>query len=83
MLASAKTLNFGNGDPNSTSGYLVPGYYVFGKHNVDPKQIFKRTLNANHESNLMAVANGQLDVATFNSNSWDMMKEASQKSYLK
>lgn len=75
MLASAKTLNFGNGDPNSTSGYLVPGYYVFGKHNVDPKQIFKRTLNANHESNLMAVANGQLDVATFNSNSWDMMKE--------
>lgn len=75
MLANAKTLNFGNGDPNSTSGYLVPAYYVFGKHNVDPKQIFKRTLNANHESNLMAVANGQLDVATFNSNGWDMMKE--------
>ncbi len=75
MLANAKTLNFGNGDPNSTSGYLVPAYYIFGKHNVDPKQIFKRTLNANHESNLMAVANGQLDVATFNSNGWDMMKE--------
>lgn len=75
MLASASTLNFGNGDPNSTSGYLVPAYYVFGQHNVDAKQIFKRTLNANHESNLMAVANGQLDVATFNSNGWDMMKE--------
>lgn len=75
MLANAKALNFGNGDPNSTSGYLVPAYYIFGKHNVDPKQIFKRTLNANHESNLMAVANGQLDVATFNSNGWDMMKE--------
>ena len=25
MLANAKSLTFGNGDPNSTSGYLVPG----------------------------------------------------------
>ncbi len=25
MLKNAKNLNFGNGDPNSTSGFLVPG----------------------------------------------------------
>lgn len=31
MLANAKSLTFGNGDPNSTSGYLVPGYYVFAR----------------------------------------------------
>src|SRR3546814_15396 len=49
MLKNAKTLTFGNGDPNSTSGFLVPGYYVFAKNNVDAKQIFKRTLNASHE----------------------------------
>ncbi|MGO3859988.1 MAG: phosphonate ABC transporter substrate-binding protein [Neisseriaceae bacterium] len=75
MLAKAGELTFGNGDPNSTSGYLVPAYYLFGKNNVNAADIFKRTLNANHESNAMAVANKQLDVATFNSNGWEMMQE--------
>lgn len=75
LFAKAGELTFGNGDPNSTSGYLVPAYYLFGKNNVKATEIFKRTLNANHESNAMAVANKQLDVATFNSNGWDMMTE--------
>src|SRR5690606_22641100 len=43
MLAKASELSFGNGDPNSTSGFLVPGYYVFAKNNVDASRIFKRT----------------------------------------
>jgi phosphonate transport system substrate-binding protein len=67
VLARAKDLSFGNGDPNSTSGFLVPGYYVFAANKVDPKTIFKRTLNANHESNALSVANKQVDVATCNS----------------
>lgn len=67
VLAQAKSLTFGNGDPNSTSGFLVPGYYVFATNNVDPKAIFKRTLNANHETNALSVANKQVDVATCNS----------------
>ena len=67
VLARAKDLSFGNGDPNSTSGFLVPGYYVFAQNNVDPKAIFKRTLNANHETNALSVANKQVDVATCNS----------------
>jgi len=29
MLEHSKELTFGNGDPNSTSGFLVPSYYVF------------------------------------------------------
>ena len=45
MLDNAKTLNFSNGDPNSTSGYLVPGYYVFAENNVDANKIFKRSVN--------------------------------------
>ena len=67
VLARAKDLTFGNGDPNSTSGFLVPGYYVFAQNNVDPKTIFKRTLNANHETNALSAANKQVDVATCNS----------------
>ncbi|WP_255836327.1 phosphonate ABC transporter substrate-binding protein [Ignatzschineria rhizosphaerae] len=73
MFAKASNLTFGNGDPNSTSGYLVPAYYVFGVNNLDANKIFKRTLNANHESNFMAVANKHIDVATFNSNNWDSL----------
>jgi len=66
MLAQADKLAFGNGDPNSTSGFLVPGYYVFAKNGVDAKKAFKRMTNASHESNFLAVANGQVDVATNN-----------------
>lgn len=66
MLENAADLNFGNGDPNSTSGFLVPGYYVFAQNNVEPNKIFKRTINSNHEVNALSVANKQVDVATFN-----------------
>ena len=67
VLKNAKNLNFGNGDPNSTSGFLVPGYYVFAKNNLDAKTAFKIARSANHETNAMAVANKQVDVATNNS----------------
>lgn len=69
ILENANELTFGNGDPNSTSGYLVPGYYVFAENNIDPKTAFKRTLNSNHETNALTVANGQVDVATFSTDS--------------
>ncbi|HLS42305.1 MAG TPA: phosphonate ABC transporter substrate-binding protein [Paenalcaligenes sp.] len=69
VLNNAKDLTFGNGDPNSTSGFLVPGYYVFAQNNVDPNKIFKRTLNGSHEVNALSVANKQLDVATNNTES--------------
>jgi phosphonate transport system substrate-binding protein len=61
-----QTLDFGNGDPNSTSGFLVPGYYVFAANNVDPKSCYKTVRNASHGANLMAVANKQVDFATNN-----------------
>lgn len=62
-----KSLNFGIGDPNSTSGFLVPSYYVFAQNGVDPKNCFKTVRSANHETNLMAVANEQVDIASNNS----------------
>lgn len=74
MLANAKSLTFGNGDPNSTSGYLVPGYYVFAKNNVDPVKAFKRTLNSSHEVNALAVANKQVDIATFNTEGMERLE---------
>jgi phosphonate transport system substrate-binding protein len=66
VFAQAKSLRFGNGDPNSTSGFVVPGYYLFSKRNVDPKKICKIVTTNNHEGNLLAILNHQLDVATCN-----------------
>jgi phosphonate transport system substrate-binding protein len=67
ILKNGKSLSFGNGDPNSTSGFLVPGFYVFAKNNIDAKTHFRVTRSANHETNALAVANKQVDVATNNS----------------
>jgi len=67
ILKCDKSLNFGIGDPNSTSGFLVPSYYVFAQNNADPKKCFKTVRNANHETNLMATANNQVDAAANNS----------------
>src|SRR5665647_1146425 len=75
VLAQGKNLSFGNGDPNSTSGFLVPSYYVFAENKIDPKTFFKTTRGSNHESNAMAVANKQVDVATNNSENLEKLKE--------
>lgn len=83
MFKHAKELTFGNGDPNSTSGYLVPGYYVFAKNHVDAATAFKRTLNSSHEVNALSVAKGQLDVATFNTESWDRLEVTQPESAAK
>src|SRR5690606_30259133 len=67
--------SFGNGDPNSTSGFLVPSVFVFAARGIDPKSCFRTVTNASHETNLMAVANGQVDVATNNTESIRRLEE--------
>lgn len=74
MLKNASSLTFANGDPNSTSGYLVPGYYVFAQNNADASKIFKRSLNGSHEVNALSVANKQVDVGTFNSEGMERLE---------
>src|SRR5262249_20903533 len=59
--------DFGIGDPNSTSGFLVPTSYIFAAKNIDPKACFKTVRNASHQANGMAVANKQVAAATNNS----------------
>lgn len=66
VLKCDASLDFGIGDPNSTSGFLVPTTFIFAKNGIDPKTCFKTVRNANHETNLLAVANKQVDVATNN-----------------
>jgi phosphonate transport system substrate-binding protein len=76
IIRDGKNLTFGNGDPNSTSGYLIPTYYIWGQHGIDPNKHFKLVRSANHETNLMAVANRQVDFATNNTENWDKFAKA-------
>jgi phosphonate transport system substrate-binding protein len=75
VLKCDKSLDFGIGDPNSTSGFLVPTSYIFAAKKIDPKACFKTVRNANHEANGLAVANKQVNVATFNSEAMQRLKK--------
>lgn len=76
LIRDGKNLTFGNGDPNSTSGYLIPSYYIWGQRGIDPAKHFKLVRNANHEANLMAVINKQVDFATNNTENFDKFAKA-------
>ena len=75
VLKNGKSYSFGIGDPSSTSGTLVPTYYVFTLNKLDPRTHFRVTRASNHEGNFLAVLNRQVDVATSNSEMTDKMKE--------
>ena len=81
VLKNGKNINFGNGDPNSTSGFLVPSYYVFAQNNIDAKTFFKANRSGSHGTNLLAVANKQVDVATNNTDDLARLKEKSPETY--
>ncbi len=66
LLANGSQYTFSIGDPNSTSGFLVPTAFIFAPRGIDPKTHFKRLTSGNHESNALAVAGKQVDAATCN-----------------
>ncbi|WP_077033501.1 phosphonate ABC transporter substrate-binding protein [Pelomonas sp. KK5] len=66
VLKNGKAINFGIGDPNSTSGFLVPSYYLFAQNHIDPRNTFKTVRNASHGANIQAVLARQVEVATNN-----------------
>jgi len=77
VLKNSKNVNFSIGDPNSTSGFLIPTFYVFAKNNLDHRTMFKTVRNASHGANIQAVLAKQIDVAT--NNTEDMGKLESAK----
>ena len=75
VLKNGKQYTFGIGDPTSTSGTLVPTYYVFTQNGLDPRTHFKVTRSSNHEGNFLAALNRQVDIATSNSEMTEKVKE--------
>ena len=74
ILACDKTLNFGMGDPKSTSGTLAPMTFLFAPRKIDPSACFKNVRSANHETNLFSVSGGMQDAATNNTASMDRLR---------
>jgi phosphonate transport system substrate-binding protein len=83
IIANGKELTFGNGDPNSTSGYLIPSYYIWGQKSIDPLKHFKRVTNANHETNALSVASKRVDFATNNTESLGRIEETKPEMFEK
>ena len=77
VLKNAKSINFGIGDPNSTSGFLVPTFYIFAQNKVDHRTAFKTIRSASHGANIQAALAKQVDVAT--NNTEDMGKLQANK----
>ena len=67
LVKCDRTLSFGMGDPNSTSGTLAPLYYLFGPRHIDPNACFKQVRSASHQNNMLSVSSGLVDAATNNS----------------
>jgi phosphonate transport system substrate-binding protein len=65
-------LVFSDGDLKSTSGHVVPLYYAFVKRGInEPAKLFKEMRRGNHESNLLAVSERDVDIATSNTSELD------------
>jgi len=59
-LVDLKGHSFAFGDVNSTSGHLMPEYFM-RQANVDPDVIGKAIYTGGHDATLLAVANGKVD----------------------
>lgn len=59
-LADLKGRSFAFGDVNSTSGHLMPAYYMRAT-NVDQGVIAKALYTGGHDATALAVANGKVD----------------------
>ena len=56
VLACGQRYRFGAGDPQSTSGTLVPMTFLFNPRGIQPEVCFRTVRPGNHESNALEVA---------------------------
>lgn len=81
VLKCDGSLNFGIGDPNSTSGFLVPTTYIFAQNGVNPNECFKTVRNANHQTNALSAANKLVDVAANNTENMRRLEDSNPEAF--
>jgi phosphonate transport system substrate-binding protein len=66
LIAKSRGLTLRLGDAKSTSGYIIPYYYVFARRRLAPEGIFKSVATGSHTDNMAAVLRGEADATTTN-----------------
>ena len=87
--SSAKTLmdlkgkTFAFGSPSSTSGHLMPRYYLM-KAGINPDTDFKNiAFSGAHDATVAYVASGKAEAGALNTSVWDKLLEAKNPNALK
>ena len=71
-LADLKGRTFAFGDVNSTSGHLMPSYFM-RQENVGPDALAKATYTGGHDATALAVANGKVDAGALDETIFERM----------
>ena len=75
-LADLKGKNFAFGSPSSTSGHLMPRYYL-QRDGIDPDKDFKAiAFSGAHDATVAFVASGRADGGVLNASVWDKLVES-------
>ncbi len=75
-LADLKGRNFAFGSPSSTSGSLMPRYFLL-KAGIIPERDFKNVAYSGaHDATVAFVASGKVDAGVLNASVWDKLVES-------
>ena len=82
-LADLKGKTFAFGSPSSTSGHLMPRYYLL-KAGIDPDNDFRNVaFSGAHDATVAFVASGRVDAGVLNASVWDKLVESKNSNALK
>lgn len=74
-LADLKGKTFAFGSPSSTSGHLMPRYFLL-KAGINPEKDFKRiAFSGAHDATVAFVAGGKAEAGVLNASVWDKLVE--------
>jgi phosphonate transport system substrate-binding protein len=68
-------LSISLGEEKSTSGYVVPNYYIWAKRGRAPDELFSKVLRGDHQTNLRRVISREVDLATTNDVEYEAMRK--------
>lgn len=74
-LSDLKGMTFAFGSPSSTSGHLMPRYFLL-QAGIDPERDFKRiAFSGAHDATAAFVASGRVDAGVLNASVWNKLIE--------
>jgi phosphonate transport system substrate-binding protein len=74
LLARPGSWRYARSEHLSVTGYTAPEAYVFAPHGLNSDTFFAGVRVGDHQSNLLAVVNGEVDVASSNNPDMDLFR---------